>query len=124
VAIAARMLLGAVFLGSGVLKLRDPQWPPAAQALGVPSALIGVVAPFEIALGALLAAGVAPTPTVVVALVALAAFTVVLARVVGRPVGERPRCACFGRWSSRPVTVGSLLRNLGFVLLGLVALWG
>lgn len=121
---AARVLLGLVFLVSGTLKLRDPGWPSAATILGVPRPVVGLVAPGEIVLGALLAAGVASTTVEVVALVVLLAFTAVLGLAARRPVGERPVCACFGRWSARAVDRWSVLRNVGFIALAVAALAG
>ena len=81
-----------------------------------------LIAPVEIVLGASLAAGVAePWPTWL-ALGLLAAFTVALLRVLRRPIAERPACACFGRWSAKPVGAGSLLRNAVLAGLAVVAL--
>ncbi len=118
----ARIVLGALFLASGALKLRDPSWPGAARAMGAPRWTVPLIAPVEIALGAALAAGVAEPWPAWVALALLAAFSAALMRVLTRPVGERPACACFGRWSSKPVGAGSLLRNGVLAALAVLAL--
>ena len=119
----ARIALGALFLASGALKLRDPSWPGAARAMGAPRWTVPFVAPVEIVLGAGLAAGVAEPWPAWLALVLLAAFSAALARVLRHPVGERPACACFGRWSARPVGAGSLVRNGVLGLLAVAALF-
>lgn len=80
------------------------------------------VAPVEIVLGAGLAAGVADPWPARLALALLAAFTLALASVLRTPIAERPACACFGRWSARPVGVGSLMRNAVLAGLAVVAL--
>jgi len=108
---AARVVLGALLLASGELKLRDPSWPGAARAMGAPRWSVPFVAPLEIVLGAGLAAGVAEPWPAWLALALLGAFSAALTRVLRRPREERPACACFGRWSSKPVGAGSLLRN-------------
>jgi len=107
----ARIVLGALLLASGALKLRDPSWPGAARAMGAPRWSVPFVAPLEIVLGAGLAAGVAEPWPAWLALALLGAFSAALTRVLRRPREERPACACFGRWSSKPVGAGSLLRN-------------
>jgi len=107
----ARIVLGALLLASGALKLRDPSWPGAARAMGAPRWSVPFVAPLETVLGAGLAAGVAEPWPAWLALALLGAFSAALTRVLRRPREERPACACFGRWSSKPVGAGSLLRN-------------
>lgn len=117
--VAARIALGAVFLLAGALKLRDHSWPAAAMTLGAPRQIVRLIAPAEIALGALLVAGVAaPVPSLLAEL-ALAVFTIAILRAMRRPLSERPVCACFGRWSARPVGSSSVVRNL--ILLALAA---
>lgn len=118
----ARIALGALFLASGALKLRDPSWPGAARAMGAPRWSVSLIAPAEIVLGAGLAAGVAEPWPAWLALALLAAFSAALMRVLRRPPDKRPVCACFGRWSSEPVGAGSLLRNCVFAGFAVVAL--
>ncbi|MGY9072565.1 MAG: MauE/DoxX family redox-associated membrane protein [Acidimicrobiales bacterium] len=115
----ARVVVGIALLGSGALKLRDPRWPDAAHALGAPSVLVPLVAPVEIIVGALLAAGVGPPGPALLAVVLLGAFTLVLAVALRRP--ERPVCACFGALSAQPVSWRSVARNLVLVALAIVA---
>ena len=118
----ARIALGVLFLASGALKLRDPSWPSAARAMGAPRWTVPFVAPVEIVLGAGLAAGVAEPWPAWLALAVLAAFSAALARVLRRPLADRPACACFGRWSAKPVGVGSVVRNGVLGLLAIAAL--
>jgi len=123
-ATVCRIAFGAVFLVSGTLKLRDPSWRGAAAQLRVPALLIPAVAPVEIVLGAGIAAGVAPDASMGLGLALLGAFTAVLVAALRIPAGERPRCACFGRWSARPVDGWSVARNLVFAAIGVGALVG
>ncbi|WP_420623046.1 MauE/DoxX family redox-associated membrane protein [Candidatus Poriferisodalis sp.] len=117
-----RVALGVLFLASGALKLRDPSWPGAARAMGAPRWSVSLIAPIEIVLGAGLAAGLAEPWPAWLALALLAAFSAALARVLRRPLDDRPVCACFGRWSAKPVGAGSLLRNGVLAALAVVAL--
>ena len=116
----ARVILGAVFLFSGALKIRDSSWHSAAQQFGAPKFVAIAIAPIEIILGAMLVVGVGTPWTSIGAEVLLAMFTIAMLRVMRRPVSQRPICACFGRWTSRPVGTSSVLRNL--VLLALAAI--
>ena len=118
----ARIALGVLFLMSGALKLRDTSWPGAARAMGAPRWTVPFIAPVEIVLGAGLAAGVAEPWPAWLALGQLVVFSAALARVLQRPRDERPACACFGRWSSKPVGAGSLLRNGLLAVLAVLAL--
>ncbi len=119
----ARIVLGALFLASGALKLRDQSWPGAARAMGAPRWTVPLIAPAEIALGAALAAGVAVPWPAWLALGLLAVLSAALVRVLRRPHDERPACACFGRWSAKPVGAGSLLRNGALAALAVLALF-
>ncbi|WP_419946441.1 MauE/DoxX family redox-associated membrane protein [Candidatus Poriferisodalis sp.] len=117
----ARIVLGVLFLASGALKLRDSSWPGAALAMGTPRWSVPLVAPVEIVLGASLAAGaVRPWPAWL-ALGLLAAFSIALLAALRRPIAERPACACFGRWSAKPVGAGSLVRNAVLTALAVLA---
>ncbi|MAK24888.1 MAG: hypothetical protein CL414_06670 [Acidimicrobiaceae bacterium] len=119
-AVLARVILGVVFLFSGALKIRDSSWHSAARQFGAPKIVAITIAPIEIILGAMLVVGVANPWTSIGAEVVLAIFTIAMLRVMRRPMTQRPICACFGRWTSRPVGTSSVLRNL--VLLALAAI--
>ncbi len=119
----ARIALGVLFLASGALKLSDPPWPGAARAMGAPRWTVPLFGPVEIVLGAGLAAGVAKPWPAWLALALLVAFSAALARMLRRPRDERPACACFGRWSAKPVGAGSLLRNGLLEALAVLALF-
>lgn len=116
----AAVLLGAVFIVSGVSKLADPErWRPQAAEL-VDSRPIAVVLPLiEVAIGALLVAGWQRRWVASAAGLLLVAFTALL--VVRLRQGRRPPCACFGTWSTTPLGWGHVLRNGGFIALAVIA---
>ena len=118
----ARIVLGVLLLASGALKLRDPSWPGAARGMGAPAWSVPLIAPAEIVLGAALAAGALRPWPAWLALAMLVVFSIALLRVLRRPIAERPACACFGRWSAKPVGAGSLLRNAALAGIAVVAL--
>jgi uncharacterized membrane protein YphA (DoxX/SURF4 family) len=116
----AQLSLGAVFLASGALKSSDREaWARQARDLAVPDRIAAVVPWAELVLGAALVAGVAEPWAAVLALVVLLAFTGFLARRLAD--GARPPCACFGARSNRPLGVGHLVRNVGFMTLAVIA---
>jgi thiol-disulfide isomerase/thioredoxin/uncharacterized membrane protein YphA (DoxX/SURF4 family) len=125
----ARLLLAAVFLVSGVSKLRDLAGSrQAVRDFGLPAALtapIGTLLPFvELALVALLVTG--DEPAVVGAAAALAlllAFTAAIVANLAR--GNHPPCRCFGALSAEPLGWSSVVRNTALIGLALlVALAG
>jgi uncharacterized membrane protein YphA (DoxX/SURF4 family) len=116
----AAIALGAVLLVAGVAKRSDPRWPSKAAELGAPPWVVRVLPWLELALGALLVAGVARRAVSTVAAAVLVAFTVLL--VVRLAQGRRPPCACFGARSTRPIGAGSVVRNLVLLALAIVAL--
>jgi hypothetical protein len=73
----------------------------------------------EIGLGALLITGVWRPAVALVAAGLLGAFTVLL--VLRLAQGQRPPCACFGAWSTRPIGYGSVARNVVLIALALLA---
>jgi hypothetical protein len=120
VAAVAGFVLGGVLLVSGALKLAaGPQWAAQAAAVGAPAIAVPVVPWVELALGALLVAGVERT---VVGLLAAALLTVFTGLLVVRVAeGRRVPCACFGRRSARPVGAGAIARNVVLIALALLA---
>jgi uncharacterized membrane protein YphA (DoxX/SURF4 family) len=110
VIVVASVLLGAVFVVAGVLKLSAPgQWRTQSADLGVPGAVAAALPIVELVVGALLIAQVARRAVAIVAALLLLAFTVVL--VVRLVQGRRPPCACFGALSARPIGWGNVVRN-------------
>ncbi len=119
-AAVAGVVLGAVLLASGALKLAaGPRWGAQATAMGAPAVTVPAVPWVELALGALLVAGVARPAVALAAAAMLSAFTVVL--VVRLAEGRRVPCACFGARSTKPIGIGSVLRNLVLIAVALVA---
>ena len=120
--VVASVLLGAVFVVSGVSKFAAPeQWRAQSAGIGVPR-FVGAVVPFvELVVGALLVAQIARRVVALVALAVLLAFTSLL--VLRLAQGRRPPCACFGQWSTQPIGWGDVLRNAVFLALAsLIAL--
>jgi len=106
----AAVVLAVVFGLAGVSKGRRPgRTATAFRGLGLPAAgaLARVVPLAEVALGIVLV--MRPRLGGVVALVALAGFSVVLAAALRR--GVRVACGCFGGSGAQPVTVADLVRN-------------
>lgn len=116
---AARVVLGAVFVASGALKVRDPAWPTSARAFGAPAWSVPVLPWAELAVGALVAAQFRFAALGALAL--LGAFTWLL--VVHLARGDDVPCACFGTTSSaRPVSWSHVARNVVLAGLAVVAL--
>jgi len=113
-ALAARLLLAAVFLLAGATKLVDPVGlRKALRNFGLPSAL---ARPAVILLPALeLAVAVALIPTSLAwygawgALVLLTIFLLAVGVAMAR--GRKPDCHCFGQLHSAPVGWATLARN-------------
>jgi uncharacterized membrane protein YphA (DoxX/SURF4 family) len=121
IAYACRLVVGAVLLVSGTLKLRDRRWPAAARELGTPSFLVPLLPPAEIVLGALLITGLGGRWAAFVALGLLIVFTAAIVVQLAR--GRQVPCACFGQFSTRPVDMVAVARNLalcGLALAGAV----
>jgi uncharacterized membrane protein YphA (DoxX/SURF4 family) len=114
--------LGLVLLVSGAAKVAaGPRWATHAGELGAPAPAVAAVPWIEIALGALLVAGVARPVVALTAAALLAAFTVLL--IMRLAQGRRPPCACFGAWSTRPIGAGSVVRNVVLIALALVVVF-
>ena len=120
--LAARIVLGLVFLVSGATKFADRNWPSSAAAFGVPGWAARLLPVVELVVGALLVPGLGGSWVVAVAGMLLLAFTAVI--VVRLLVGDdRPVCACFGAWSATPISWRIVARNAllgGLVLLALI----
>lgn len=120
VGLGARLVVGAVLLLAGAMKLRDPAWPATAQGFGVPGPVVPLVPVAELVLGALLLVGFGgPVP----ALLALGLLAAVTALVTVRVrAGDQSPCGCFGATSAGPVTWATVARNLALVALAATAL--
>ena len=119
--LGASIVLGLVFLVSGGSKIAAGQaWPDQARGLGAPPLVVPVLPWLEIVLGAVLVMQLAPVLAAAVALAVLVAFTALILRRLSE--GEHPPCACFGAWSTKPLGRGHVVRNVGVMALGVVAL--
>ena len=117
----ATVAVGVMFLLAGGHKLADgPAWPRQAADLGVPRRLAGLVPWYELGLGAVLLVGLFPPWPAIAAGLTLVVFTLVVVRRLLD--GSRPPCACFGSRSARPLGRRHVLRNLGFLLVAVVAM--
>lgn len=119
--VAARLILGAVFVFSGAVKVLDARSFMAALAIyPIPEWLIpwGALVPsIEVVLGSALCLGLATRPAAKLALALLTAFSVlIVSAVVSGGLGT---CGCFGRLLESSPSV-ALARN---ALLMLLAVW-
>jgi uncharacterized membrane protein YphA (DoxX/SURF4 family) len=124
---AGRILLGAIFLFSGIAKGLTPGdfaqqvagygiLGPRLSALAAPALIV-----FEIALGVALVCGVRPLLTVSASIVLLLLFIGIEAH--GILAGRTEACGCFGAYANRtPAEV--IGEDLLFAALGVLAIWG
>jgi uncharacterized membrane protein YphA (DoxX/SURF4 family) len=120
VIVVVSVMLGAVFVVSGVAKVAAPQqWRSQSAGLGVPRTIAIVVPAIELVVGASLVAQLARRVSAVVAIVMLLAFTTLL--VVRLKQGRRPPCACFGSLTSKPIGWSDVVRNVVFIALAVAA---
>jgi len=113
-----RVVLGALLVLSGLLKVGDREWPATARQFGAP-APVGRALPWvEIVVG--VGVGAQLWPAAAVALFLLATFTILAARQLQR--GNRVPCGCFGSLSRRPISGTTLVRNLVLCVMAVVAL--
>jgi hypothetical protein len=121
VSIVASVLLGIAFVVAGASKLavRD-EWPTQAVGLGTPFFLAPYVPWYELALGAALIVQIYKPIPQFLAIMTLLLFSALIAKRLSQ--GRHPACACFGAWSAKPIGPEHLLRNLGLLVLGVLAL--
>ena len=124
---AGRILLGAIFLFSGIAKGLTPGdfaqqvagygiLGPHLSALAAPAIIV-----FEIALGVALVCGVRPLLTSAASILVLLLFIGIETR--GLLAGRTDACGCFGPYASRtPAEV--IGEDLLFAALGVIAIWG
>ncbi len=114
-ALAARLVLFAVFAFAGVAKLLDREGSrEAARGFGVPERLAGFVG-VALPVAELTAAGLLLFPATaqagaILALALLATFVVAISVAMAR--GEAPDCHCFGALHSEPAGAKTLIRNV------------
>jgi hypothetical protein len=119
--VIASIILGGVMCVAGGSKIAmGDRWPVEAQALGAPKTIAPIVPWFEIALGALLIVQLKPEVVGALSVALLVAFTLLIMRQLQK--GERPVCACFGSWSSKPLSWNHVARNAGFIALAAITI--
>ena len=115
--------VGAVFIFSSTQKLIDRRgWVAQAAQLGVPHSIASIVAPLEGLVGVVLIAQIWTVTALLSSLTLLVAFTLLLVSLLAR--GLRPPCACFGAARTRPISWWTVVRNVVFIAINLVALLG
>jgi hypothetical protein len=120
--VIASVILGGVMCVAGGSKIAmGDRWPVEAQALGAPKTIAPIVPWFEIALGALLIVQLKPEVVGALSVALLVAFTLLIMRQLQK--GERPVCACFGSWSSKPLSWNHVARNAGFIALAAITIF-
>lgn len=120
VGFVAEVSIGLVFVVAGASKVaRGREWPAQAAELGAPGWLSPLVPWWEMLLGALLVVGLGTPWPALAALVTLVAFTAAI--VVQLRRGRHPQCACFGAWSTAPLGVRHVWRNVGFAAVAVLA---
>jgi hypothetical protein len=118
---AASIALGVAFIVAGASKLAaGARWRAQAADLGVPAPIAVGVPWLELAVGSCLVTRLAEPVPAIVAGVMLVAFTTLL--VLRLRDGSRPPCACFGAWSSGPLSWMHVARNVGLLVFAAVAL--
>ena len=116
----AAIFLGAVFVVAGASKLAaGSAWIAQARQMGASQPVATVVPGVELVLGATLVTGIAMPLPALAAIALLVAFSVVIARQLVD--GRHPPCACFGAWSTRPLSEVHLLRNAALIVVAIVA---
>ena len=119
--VIASVILGGVMCVAGGSKIAmGDRWPVEAQALGAPKTIAPIVPWIEIALGALLIVQLKPEVVGALSVALLVAFTLLIMRQLQK--GERPVCACFGSWSSKPLSWNHVARNAGFIALAVITI--
>lgn len=120
VAVVASVVVGLVFVVAGAAKVaQGARWPAQAAQLGAPAVLAPVVPWWEIVVGALLVVQLGTPWPAIAASVTLVVFTLLIVRVLA--AGEHPPCACFGGWSAAPLGRRHVARNVGLLVLAVVA---
>jgi len=119
--VIASVILGGVMCVAGGSKIAmGNRWPVEAQALGAPKVIAPIVPWIEIALGALLIVQLKPEVVGALSVALLVAFTLLIMRQL--QIGHRPVCACFGSWSSKPLSWQHVARNAGFIALAVITI--
>ena len=115
--------VGAVFIFSSTQKLIDRRgWVAQADQLGVSRSIASIVAPLEGLVGVILIAQICSVVALLSSLILLVAFTLLIVSLLAR--GLRPPCACFGAARTRPISWWTVVRNVVFIVINLVALLG
>ena len=121
VTVVASVVLGAVFLVAGAAKVAGRElWESQARGLGAPRPVIIILPWIEIVIGAALIVQLATPLAEMAAAIVLILFTIVIGVNLLR--GRRPPCACFGAWSTEPLGVRHIVRNVGLIALAALAL--
>ena len=122
VAYPSAAVLAAVFFYAGASKLKDPRAAGASlRSFAVPAAAVTARVLPLVELGVAIALLVVPVVGGVIALVALSAFSAVLAARIH--AGSTVPCGCFGATSQEPASAVELLRNALLAALAITAMF-
>ena len=120
--------MGLLFGVAGFFKIghfSDLAATITAFGLGLPSTLVAIVSvalpPLEILLGIYLVGGWLLPVTSLITTALILAFIVVLASVAGR--GISVPCGCFGTADAGPITWGTVLRDVLFLVPAVYLAW-
>ena len=120
--VISSVILGGVMCAAGGSKIAmGNRWPVEAQALGAPKSIAPIVPWIEISLGALLIVQLKPEVVGALSVALLVTFTLLIMRQL--QIGHRPVCACFGSWSSKPLSWQHVARNAGFIALAVITIF-
>lgn len=120
IGLASSIVLGAVLCIAGSAKLVDlDRWKSESSALGVPWWISVAVPIAELGIGALLMVGIGWPIIPAAGGILLVAFSLVVIRELAQ--GRRPRCACFGSWSTTPLSGRTVVRNGLLIALAVIA---
>jgi hypothetical protein len=116
---AASVLVGAVLVVSAVAKLANPEWKDREVAIGTPSWILPLLAPFELLIGVLMIVRFQRFVIGVVSAALFLAFIVFLMMKWDERAGEP--CNCMGMLSTRPASWRTILRNAVLLAASFVA---
>lgn len=120
VATVASTFVGLALIVAALLKLMEgPLWLKQAADMDVVRPLAQVVPFVELLIGVPLLFQVLQPWPAAAAVALFVVFTIVIVRRILD--GSRPPCACFGSRSKRPLGPYHVVRNMGFIALGLIA---
>lgn len=116
---ASGIALGVLFVIAGATKIAaGPDWPAQAADLGTPRPAALAVPWIELVVGVTVAARIAVPLPAIAAIALLLGFTALL--IARLRDDDRPPCACFGAWSTAPLSWWHIARNVAMLALAVL----